>query len=251
MNTAVSFATTTTWQAYGGETTLSYFSQVVGLVAQNFLAGAAGLAVGIAFIRGLARERTRLLGQLLGRPRAGAALGPPAGLAGGEPGARLAGCAAELPRVPERPAPAGHRRREWQTGRHPTPPHGAGGGARIHQEPRHQRRRLLQRERRASLREPYTAGQPDHAAGDRGRPGRLDTHVRTDGRPAPPGLVAFLGDGRALCRWSPRVRLGRAAGQSADGRSGGWRRWHPRHTRAATWKARRRGSALPGRYWRR
>ena len=62
MNTAVSFATTTTWQAYGGETTLSYFSQVVGLVAQNFLAGAAGLAVGIAFIRGLARERTRLLG---------------------------------------------------------------------------------------------------------------------------------------------------------------------------------------------
>jgi K+-transporting ATPase ATPase A chain len=62
MNTAVSFATTTTWQAYGGETTLSYVSQVVGLVAQNFLAGAAGLAVGIAFIRGLAREQTGRLG---------------------------------------------------------------------------------------------------------------------------------------------------------------------------------------------
>jgi potassium-transporting ATPase potassium-binding subunit len=62
MNTAVSFATTTTWQAYGGETTMSYFSQMAGLAAQNFLAGAAGLAVGIAFIRGLARERTTLLG---------------------------------------------------------------------------------------------------------------------------------------------------------------------------------------------
>jgi K+-transporting ATPase ATPase A chain len=62
MNTAVSFATTTTWQAYAGESTLSYASQVGGLVAQNFLSGAAGLAVGIAFIRGLARERTRLLG---------------------------------------------------------------------------------------------------------------------------------------------------------------------------------------------
>ena len=62
MNTAISFATTTTWQAYGGETTMSYFSQVFGLTAQNFLAGAAGLAVGIAFIRGLARQRTRLLG---------------------------------------------------------------------------------------------------------------------------------------------------------------------------------------------
>jgi K+-transporting ATPase ATPase A chain len=54
MNTAVSFATTTTWQAYAGETTMSYLTQMVGLAAQNFLAGAAGLAVGIAFIRGLA-----------------------------------------------------------------------------------------------------------------------------------------------------------------------------------------------------
>ncbi len=62
MNTAISFATTTTWQAYGGETTMSYFSQVFGLTVQNFLAGAAGLAVGIAFIRGLARQGTTLLG---------------------------------------------------------------------------------------------------------------------------------------------------------------------------------------------
>jgi len=61
-NTAISFATTTTWQAYGGETTMSYFSQVVGLAAQNFLDGAAGLAVGIAFIRGFAREQGEGLG---------------------------------------------------------------------------------------------------------------------------------------------------------------------------------------------
>jgi K+-transporting ATPase ATPase A chain len=62
LNTAVSFATTTTWQAYAGETTMSYFSQMAGLAAQNFLAGAAGLAVGIAFIRGLARQHTKKLG---------------------------------------------------------------------------------------------------------------------------------------------------------------------------------------------
>ena len=62
LNTAVSFATTTTWQAYGGETTLSYFSQIVALTVQNFLAGAAGLAVGVAFIRGLARDRADTLG---------------------------------------------------------------------------------------------------------------------------------------------------------------------------------------------
>jgi K+-transporting ATPase ATPase A chain len=62
MNTAISFSTTTTWQAYGGETTMSYFSQIVGLAAQNFLAGAAGLAVGIAFIRGFSRSQTSKLG---------------------------------------------------------------------------------------------------------------------------------------------------------------------------------------------
>jgi potassium-transporting ATPase potassium-binding subunit len=61
-NTAVSFSTTTTWQAYAGESTMSYFSQMVGLCAQNFLAGAAGLSVGIAFIRGLARESCQTLG---------------------------------------------------------------------------------------------------------------------------------------------------------------------------------------------
>jgi potassium-transporting ATPase potassium-binding subunit len=62
LNTAISFSTTTTWQAYAGENTMSYFSQMAGLCAQNFLAAAAGLAVGVAFIRGLARQCTDTLG---------------------------------------------------------------------------------------------------------------------------------------------------------------------------------------------
>jgi K+-transporting ATPase ATPase A chain len=62
MNTAISFSTTTTWQAYSGETTMSYFSQMAGLCAENFLAGAAGLAIGIAFIRGLAKQCSETLG---------------------------------------------------------------------------------------------------------------------------------------------------------------------------------------------
>jgi len=62
LNTAISFSTTTTWQAYAGENTMTYFSQMVGLCAQNFLAGAAGLAVGVAFIRGLARQLSGTLG---------------------------------------------------------------------------------------------------------------------------------------------------------------------------------------------
>ena len=62
MNTAVSFSTTTTWQAYSGETTMSYFSQMAGLCSANFLAAAAALAVGVAFIRGLARQESDTLG---------------------------------------------------------------------------------------------------------------------------------------------------------------------------------------------
>jgi len=61
-DTAVSFATTTTWQAYSGENTLRYLTQLIGLVAQNFLGAAAGLAAGIAFIRGIARERFLTIG---------------------------------------------------------------------------------------------------------------------------------------------------------------------------------------------
>jgi K+-transporting ATPase ATPase A chain len=61
-NTAVSFTTTTTWQAYAGESTLRYLSQLMGLVAQNFLAAAAGLAVGFAFIRGIARQSAATIG---------------------------------------------------------------------------------------------------------------------------------------------------------------------------------------------
>ena len=62
MNTAISFSTTSTWQAYSGETTMSYFSQMAGLCAQNFLAAGAGLAVGVAFIRGLGRQLSGTLG---------------------------------------------------------------------------------------------------------------------------------------------------------------------------------------------
>ena len=61
LNTAISFSTTTTWQAYGGENTMSYFSQMVGLCTQNFLAGAAGLASANAVVsRNADRMRWRM-----------------------------------------------------------------------------------------------------------------------------------------------------------------------------------------------
>jgi len=61
-NTAVSFVTNTNWQSYTGETTMSYFSQMVGLTVQNFLTPAEGLAVMVALIRGLTRKSANGIG---------------------------------------------------------------------------------------------------------------------------------------------------------------------------------------------
>jgi K+-transporting ATPase ATPase A chain len=61
-NTAASFASNTNWQGYGGETTMSYLTQMLGMTVQNFVSAATGMAVLIALIRGLARHSARTLG---------------------------------------------------------------------------------------------------------------------------------------------------------------------------------------------
>jgi K+-transporting ATPase ATPase A chain len=61
-NTAVSFMTNTNWQSYGGETTLSYFVQMAALTVQNFVSAAAGMAVAIALVRGIARRQQNTIG---------------------------------------------------------------------------------------------------------------------------------------------------------------------------------------------
>ena len=61
-NIAISFATNTNWQNYGGESTLSYFTQMVGLTVQNFLSAASGIAVVAALARGLASKNTKTIG---------------------------------------------------------------------------------------------------------------------------------------------------------------------------------------------
>jgi len=62
LNTAVSFVTNTNWQAYGGETTMSYLTQMLGLGVQNFLSAATGIAALAALIRGLARKSSATIG---------------------------------------------------------------------------------------------------------------------------------------------------------------------------------------------
>ncbi len=61
-NTAVSFMTNTNWQAYAGESTLSYLTQMLGLAVQNFLSAATGIAVLVALVRGLMRRNAETLG---------------------------------------------------------------------------------------------------------------------------------------------------------------------------------------------
>jgi potassium-transporting ATPase potassium-binding subunit len=61
-NTAVSFVTNTNWQSYGGETTMSYLTQMAGLTVQNFLSAATGIVLAVALIRGFSRASARTVG---------------------------------------------------------------------------------------------------------------------------------------------------------------------------------------------
>src|SRR6266536_2520352 len=61
-NTAASFTTNTNWQAYGGESTMSYFTQMAGLAYHNFVSAAAGIVLAIALIRGVARREMKTIG---------------------------------------------------------------------------------------------------------------------------------------------------------------------------------------------
>ncbi len=61
-NTAASFTTNTNWQAYSGETTMSYFTQMAGLAFHNFASAATGIVLAIAFMRGIARRQMQTLG---------------------------------------------------------------------------------------------------------------------------------------------------------------------------------------------
>ncbi len=66
-NTAASFVSNTNWRSYSGESTLSYFSQAIGLTVQNFVTPAVGMAVLFALFRGLVAQNSEGLGSFFGR----------------------------------------------------------------------------------------------------------------------------------------------------------------------------------------
>ena len=98
-NTAVSFSTNTNWQAYVPETTMSYFTQMFGLATHNFWSAAIGLALAIAFIRGIARREMKTLGNFWVDMTRGTLVGAAADLNCVCAGACVAGSRPELPRV--------------------------------------------------------------------------------------------------------------------------------------------------------
>ena len=210
LNTTSSFVTNTNWQYYAGETTLSNFSQMAGLAVQNFVSAAVGISVAIAFIRALAARSGTTIGNYYSDLIQDARLRAAADLDRGRPRPRLAG-------------------------RHPVADRRPGGLAGGHQEARDQRRRLLQRQLGASVREPDLALELHRDAADPRDPGRADLRLRPHGRQPPPGLGDLQRDARAV-----RDRRGR---RRASPRTTRRPPWTPPASTASTWRARSSASA--------
>ena len=210
-NTAVSFVTNTNWQAYAGETGASHLIQMAGFTWQNFISAATGIAVAIALDprahpQGGPRDR-----QLLGRPHAGR---------GSTCCCRSASCSRSSTsrRACRRRSPVGdgHDRR----GRDAADPRRAGRVAGGDQGARHERRRLLQRQLRAPVREPDPVHRLPPGALDPRDPRRAHVHVREDGGQHEAGRRRVRGDGapvRDERRCHVRLRAGRQPEPDAGG----------------------------------
>ncbi len=147
-NTAVSFTTNTNWQAYTPETTMSYLTQMIALATHNFFSAALGIAVAIAVVRGFARHSVRTLGNFwVDFTRCTLYILLPLSIL-----AALLLCSQG---VIQNLSP--YAKVTTLEGTVQTIPAGTGGLAGSHQDARHQRRRLLQRQFRPPLREPHAA----------------------------------------------------------------------------------------------
>ena len=239
-NTAVSFATNTNWQSYTPETTLSYFIQMAGLTVHNFTSAAAGLAIAIALVRGFARQSIKTIGNFwVDMTRSTLYVLLPLSIVA----ALLLVLAGFGPE--SSPLHRGHYRRRRKADDRA----GARGFSGSDQDARHQRRRFLQRQLRASLRESDSVREHAADVSDFPHPRRVDLHVRQNGARHPPGL----GD---LHRHGPVV-VGRSSGRlslRAEGHAFPCARPESKcrpptaaapRSPAATWKARRRASVSP------
>ena len=216
-NTAVSFITNTNWQNYGGESTMSYLVQMLGLTHQNYLSAATGIVLAVALIRGFARHSVRTVGNFwvditrctlyilipICVPYALFLVwqGMPQTLGAYVDATTLEGAKQTIAVGPGRLADRD-------------------------QDARHQRRRLLQRQCRASVRESDRL--VELRADDldlRARRG-ADQRVRPHGRQPAPRLGRPRRDGRSVHRRRHRLLCGRSARQRRAQRARPHRRQH-------------------------
>ena len=209
-NTAASFITNTNWQGYGGESTMSYLSQMAALTVQNFLSAATGIAVLLPLIRGFARQKVDTVGNFwvdLTRTTLYILLPLALILAVALVSQGVVQTFSAYPTTPlvesvEYDNPEARRRGSAHQGRQRQPgdreghaeraEHRGGPGrlADRHQAARHQRRRLLQRQLGASVREPHAAVQLPRGVGHPAHLGRAVLQLRQDGGRHAPGLGA-------------------------------------------------------------
>ena len=185
-NTTSSFITNTNWQYYGGETTLSYFSQMAGLAVQNFVSAAVGMAVLAAVIRGFASRGSKDLGNFwrdLTRTLLYILL-PLAFV-----GALILVSQGVIQTF------SGYVGLDTLTGGRPDARARPGRVADLDQAARHQRRRLLQRQLGDAVREPDRVLELRRGALHPPDPRRAHGHLRPHGRQPPPGLGPVRGDG--------------------------------------------------------
>ena len=200
-NTAASFATNTNWQGYGGESTMSYLTQMLGLTVQNFVSAATGMATVVALIRGFARRTAQTIGNFwVDLTRTTLYILLPLSLVLAialvsqgvvQTFGPYAKATVVQPTEYDEPDHGQGRqarpRREGPAEDQEGNAHGAGdrgGTGRLadrHQAARHQRGRLLQRQLRPPLREPDAALEFPRGAGHSAHPGRALLHVRRHG----------------------------------------------------------------------
>jgi K+-transporting ATPase ATPase A chain len=184
-NTSVSFITNTNWQSYTPETTMSYLVQMAGLTVHNFVSAATGIALAVALIRGFARRSAKTRRQFLGRYDPLHALHPAADL--DRRGLFSSGRACRRISAPTPSATT------LEGAKQSSP--GTGRLAGSDQDAGHQRRRLLQRQFGASVRESRRADQSDPDHPDLLARRGADQRVRPHGRQPAPGLGDLRGDG--------------------------------------------------------
>ena len=202
---------------------MGHLVQMTGLTVQNFVSAAVGMAVAVALVRGFARASHRPDRQLLGRPDPRRHPRPAADLV------RRRDRAGGARRDDEPARGRGRHRRRRRVVDDRAGAHRLAGGD---QGAGHERRRDLQRQLRAPVREPERADQPAGDLPAAGHPGLPDPRVRRHGARHPAGPRPARRDGRAVGRAARRRVVGRDAPERSRRRS----------PRARRWRARRSGS---------